>query len=87
MKGAYFFVIFFLIFTSAIFFIPTPMFPGDTLLKMMNISTLEYASFLSALINGVVYGLIAWAIFVLAMRKTEKTVPKEPIKRRDKRRK
>lgn len=81
MKGAYFFIVFFLLFTSAIIFIPTPMFPGDNLLRAANLATLEHASILSALINALVYGLTAWAIFVFAMKRIENTAPKEPSKK------
>ena len=81
MKGAYFFIVFFLLFTSAIIFIPTPMFPGDNLLRAGNLATLEHASILSALINALVYGLIAWAIFAFAMRKIENPAPEQPAKK------
>lgn len=69
LKGALFFVVFFLIFATAVYFIPTPMFPGDIILNLANASTLPQATFLSALINGITYGLIAWAVFAVAMRK------------------
>lgn len=73
MKGAYFFIAFFLLFTSAMFLIPISMFPGDTVLRMVSSTTFEYTPFLSALINGIVYSLVAWAIFMFAMRKIGKT--------------
>lgn len=81
LKGAYFFIVFFLLFASAIIFIPTPMFPGDNLLRAANLATLQHASILGALINALVYGLIAWAIFAFAMRKIENPAPKEPEKK------
>lgn len=70
LKGALFFVSFFLIFATAVFFIPTPMFPGDFILKMTNAQlTASQEALMSALINGICYGLIAWAFFAVAMRK------------------
>ena len=80
MKGTLFFVVFFLIFTSAMFLIPTPMFPGDTLLALTDIVSSEYTAYLGALINGVIYGLIAWAIFMFAMKKIGSTASKNSVK-------
>jgi hypothetical protein len=85
MKGAYFFIAFFLLFTSAVFLISTPMFPGNMLLSIANLATFEYAALLSALINGVTYGLIAWAIFALAMRRMEGTTSKSSVKKQKRR--
>lgn len=78
MKGAYFFIIFFLLFVSAILLISTPMFPGDILIAMVNLATLEDASILGALINALFYSLIAWAIFVLAMKRIGNTSTLKP---------
>jgi hypothetical protein len=69
LKGALFFVSFFLLFATAVYFIPTPMFPGDLILNLVDASTLPQATLLSALINGITYGLVAWAIFAAVMRK------------------
>lgn len=85
MKGAYFFVIFFLLFVTAILLIPAPMFPGDNLLAMVNLATLEYGYILGALINALFYTLIAWTIFVLAMRRIGGTsTAKSSIKKNEK---
>jgi len=83
-KGAYFFVIFFLLFVTAILLIPAPMFPGDNLLAMVNLATLEYGSILGALINALFYTLIAWAIFVLAMRRIGSASTVKPSVKKDK---
>ena len=69
LKGALFFISFFLIFATAVYLIPTPMFPGDFIINLANASALPQATFLSALINGITYGLIAWAIFAAVMRR------------------
>jgi Na+/citrate or Na+/malate symporter len=76
LKGALFFVSFFLLFTTAVYLIPTPMFPGDVILNLTSTSTLPQATFLSALINGITYGLIAWVIFAAVMRKIGATESK-----------
>jgi hypothetical protein len=80
MKGVYFFVVFFLIFASAMFLIPTPMFPGDTVLAMTPLAFSEYVNYLGAIINGVVYGFVAWAIFMLTMGRIENKPSKDSSK-------
>ena len=87
MKGAYFFVIFFLILVTAILLIPGPMFPGDNLLAMANLATSELTSILGALINALLYSLIAWAVFVLAMRRIGSTSNVKQSVKKDKKKK
>jgi len=87
MKGTLFFIVFFLIFASAMFFIPTPMFPGDTVLALTNIASSGYAAYFGALINGVVYGLVAWIIFMLTMKKIESTASKNSVRNHNKKNK
>jgi len=86
MKGAYIFAVFFLIFTSAMLLIPLPMFPGNTVLALANASLSEYASFFSALINGIVYGLVAWAISMVMMQRIENASSKDAQKNRNEKR-
>ena len=86
MKGAYIFVVFFLIFTSAMLLIPLPMFPGNAVLALANASVSEYSAFFSALINGIFYGFAAWAIFVVMMQRIENASSKNPRKNHDKKR-
>lgn len=76
LKGAWFFVVFFFLFATAVYLIPTPMFPGYLVLSVLDAASMRYASFLSALINGITYGLIAWAVFAFAMRKIGATESK-----------
>ena len=78
MKGALFFISFFLIFAIAVYIIPTPMFPGDFILNLANASALPQATFLSAVINGITYGLIAWAVFAAAMRRMGDSESRKP---------
>jgi hypothetical protein len=69
LNGTLFFVAFFLIFATATYLMATPMFPSDIILKWVNASALPQTTFFSALINGIAYGLIAWAVFAVAMRR------------------
>jgi len=77
-KGAPFFIIFFLLFAVAILLIPTPMFPGDNLLAMANMAATEGGFILGGLINALLYSLIAWAVFVLAMKKVGSSSTAKP---------
>lgn len=45
------------------------MFPSNVILNLANASAMPQTAFLSALLNGITYGLIAWAVFAIAMRK------------------
>ena len=63
------------------------MFPGDVLIRMADLAGLEYASVLSALINALVYGLVAWAIFVFVMRRIENSSASEHSVEKSKKRK
>ncbi|MEM2102173.1 MAG: hypothetical protein QXM22_01505 [Candidatus Bathyarchaeia archaeon] len=83
MKGAYLFAVFFFIFASAMLLIPLPMFPGDTILAWVNVTS-KYTYFFSALINGAFYGLVAWAIFMAVMKKIENPPSKNSRKNHDK---
>jgi large-conductance mechanosensitive channel len=83
MKGAYLFVVFFFIFASAMLLIPLPMFPGDNILAWANVTS-KYTYFFSALINGIVYGLVAWAIFMVIMKRLENPSSKNSRKNHDK---
>ena len=84
MKGGHFFIIFFLILVTAVLLIPAPMFPGDNLLAMAKLATSEYTFILGALINALLYSLIAWAVFVLAMRRMKSTSDLKPSVKKSK---
>lgn len=71
MRGALILMVFFLIFTSASLLIPTPMFPGNIFCTLIGESVVEYAEYLSAVFNGVFYGVILWLVFVVVSRKLE----------------
>jgi hypothetical protein len=58
-------------FTAASLLIPSPMFPGNLLCTLMGDTTSEYAKLLSAVFNGVFYGVILWLVFVVISRRLE----------------
>ena len=71
MRGALILIAFFLLFTSASLLIPTPMFPGNILCTLIGEVTSEYAKYLSAVLNGVFYGVILWLVFAAVSRRLE----------------
>jgi hypothetical protein len=70
-RGKAIFAAFFLLFTFASLAVPVPLFPGSMIPGLFNIIETAYASLINAIINGVVYGIIVWLVFVLATRKLE----------------
>lgn len=72
MRGGAVFLAFFVLFTVASYAVPVPMFPGN-LVSLLGFVTvpIEYVSFVSAVVNGVVYGLVVWLVFVLVSRRFE----------------
>jgi hypothetical protein len=71
MKGLAILVAFFLLFTSASLLIPSPMFPGNFFCALIGENASEYSEYLSAVFNGVFYGVILWLVFVLISRRFE----------------
>lgn len=71
MRGVLILIVFFLLFTFASLLIPTPMFPGNFFCTLIGDSVVEYAEYLSAVFNGVFYGVILWLVFVVVARKLE----------------
>jgi hypothetical protein len=69
MRGLLILTVFFLLFTFASLLIPTPMFPGNFFCTLIGESVVEYAEYLSAVFNGVFYGVILWLVFVVVARK------------------
>jgi hypothetical protein len=47
------------------------MFPGNFFCTLIGESVVEYAEYLSAVFNGVFYGVILWLVFVVVARKLE----------------
>jgi len=62
---------FFLIFAAASLLIPIPMFPGSWFCAIIGEGALYYLHFLSAVFNGLFYGIILWLLFIGISRKFE----------------
>jgi len=71
MKAAPIFIAFFILFTLATLAVPIPLFPGNMVIAMMEISTTEVILYLEALTNGLVYGFITWLVFFVVFKKLE----------------
>ena len=72
MRGLVILVAFFFLFTSASLLIPSPMFPGNFFCTLIGEAISEYARYLSAIFNGVFYGVILWLVFVVISKRLEK---------------
>jgi hypothetical protein len=71
MRGAAILLAFFLLFTSASLLIPSPMFPGNFFCALIGEAISQYAPYLSALFNGIFYGIILWLVFSLISKRFE----------------
>jgi hypothetical protein len=63
---------FFSLFAAASLIIPVPLFPGSWFCALIGPSAQEYVGVLSAVFNGLFYGVILWLVFVGISRKLEK---------------
>lgn len=77
MKASPVFVVFFVFFTLATVLAPVPMFPGNMIYTWFGLTSAPYAFLASAFMNGIIYGLVAWIVYVLAWKKIEKSVTEE----------
>lgn len=71
LEGLVILMAFFLLFTCASLLIPSPMFPGGFLLRLIREPTSEYVRYLGAVSNGAFYGVILWLAFVYVSRRLE----------------
>jgi hypothetical protein len=71
MRGILILIVFFSMFTAASLLIPSPMFPGNFFCDLIGQGSSQYADFLSAIFNGVIYGIILWLVFILISRRLE----------------
>lgn len=69
MRGGLILLVFFSLFTCASLLIPSPMFPGSSLCVLFGTTASEYYAFLSALLNGVFYGVLLWLVFAAVSRR------------------
>ncbi|MCW4033808.1 MAG: hypothetical protein NWF03_00415 [Candidatus Bathyarchaeota archaeon] len=72
MKAVPIFVAFFLLFTLASLAVPIPMFPGNMVISMIEISTAEVIVYLEAITNGLTYGFVTWLVFFVVFKKLDK---------------
>jgi hypothetical protein len=71
MRGALILAVFFLMFTSASLLIPSPMFPGNFFCALIGEVISQYIVYLSAVFNGVFYGVALWLVFFVLSRRLE----------------
>jgi len=71
MKGAVFLIVFFLLITSASIIMQSPMFPGNIFCALLGDAVKNFSSYLSAIFNGIFYGIILWLIFVAISKRLE----------------
>ena len=62
---------FFSLFAAASLLIPTPMFPGSWFCAVIGQGVIDYVGVLSAVFNGLFYGVILWLFFIGISRKLE----------------
>jgi len=77
MKDSPIFVAFFVFFTLATILVPVPMFPGNMIYIWFGIPAMSYAFYISAIINGITYGLVVWIVYVLASKMIEKSTSED----------
>lgn len=73
MKNSLVFVVFFVFFTLATLAVPIPMFPGNAIHTWFGIPPTQYTSYISAITNGITYSLVTWIVYVLIVKKIEKS--------------
>jgi hypothetical protein len=64
-------LVFFSIFAAASLLIPVPMFPGSWFCSVIGAGVQDVVVVLSAVFNGLFYGVILWLLFVGISRKLE----------------
>jgi len=84
MKDSPIFVVFFVFFTLATILVPVPMFPGNMIYIWFGIPLISYAFYISAIINGITYGLVVWIVYTLASKMIEKSTSEELVEEKKK---
>ena len=62
---------FFSLFAAASLLIPVPLFPGSWFVALIGQGVQDYVGVLSAIFNGLFYGIILWLMFIGISRKLE----------------
>ena len=73
MRGGAVFLAFFLLFTLASMAVPVPLFPGSMIHALFGLPIDSYAPLISAITNGITYGLVVWLVFFLATRRLDES--------------
>lgn len=73
MRGGSLFLAFFALFTVASVAVPVPLFPGDMMQVWFRLPSTTYQPIISAVTNGIMYGLVVWLVFVLATRNLDES--------------
>jgi hypothetical protein len=91
MHGGAIFLAFFVLFSVASYAVPVPLFPGSLvpLFGFINVPA-AYVPLASAVVNGIVYGLVVWLVFLLVSRRLEEPkvtdIKQKPSQRNSRRR-
>lgn len=73
MRGGAVFLAFFILFTLASLAVPVPLFPGSIINTFFALPVDTYAPLVSAITNGITYGLVVWLVFVLVTRRLDES--------------
>ncbi len=73
MRGGAVFLAFFILFTLASLAVPAPLFPGSFIPTLFSLPIDTYAPLISAITNGITYGLVVWLVFVLVTRRLDES--------------
>jgi len=68
MKDSLIFVTFFVFWTLATIVAPVPLFPGNMVYIWFEASPVSYFFYISAIINGITYGLVIWIVYELCSK-------------------
>ena len=70
MRGGAVFLAFFSLFTLASMAVPVPLFPGSLIHTLFSLPE-TYLPLISAITNGITYGIVVWLVFFIATRRLE----------------
>jgi mannitol-specific phosphotransferase system IIBC component len=87
MRGGAVFLAFFLLFTLASLAVPVPLFPGSIINAFFTLPVDTYRPLISALTNGITYGLVVWLVFFAVSRKIDESGVSDYKSRKDQKRK
>ena len=77
MRATPIFFAFFLVFTLASLAVPIPLFPGNVITEFIETpiaAIAEYMTYIAAITNGLIYGIVVWVVFFFVDKKLEKSM-------------